>query len=615
MYAETDTPEEDEALAAPLSLAALRRLLGLASPYWRLLLGAGLLMLVSTGASLALPLLTKNALDRVVQAREIAALDRLVIGLLGMALLTALLSFAQFLLMAQAGSRIVMEMRSKLFAHLQRLPIAFFDNARSGELTSRLSNDVTLLQQTLTEDLVRFVSHLFTLVGGIALALVIDWRLTGVVVGLLALLFLMALLCGLRLRHLTRASLDALSAAIGGMTERLANVRLIRSFAREAYEEARMRDQLRLLLGLTVRAGSYEAAISSLAGVGFLCILLGVLWYGGRSVAAGHLTPGAIVGFVMTIGVISGPLASLAELFSRLQRAIGAADRLFSLLDHTPEPADGPEALPFPDGPGAIRFQEVRFGYEPGALVLRGLSLEMAPGRVTALVGASGSGKTTLTALLCRFYEPQSGDILIDGAPLARIARQALRERIGVVSQEPVLFSDTIRENIRYGRLEATDAQVEAAARLAHVDEFVRLLPQGYATVVGERGVLLSGGQRQRIAIARALLKNPRILILDEATSALDNHSERLVREALTHLMQGRTTLVIAHRLTTIENADQIALIQDGRIAEQGTHAELMRLSGRYAALHRGAPAGGSRGCDALRGEARAALSAGSALP
>jgi subfamily B ATP-binding cassette protein MsbA len=283
--------------------------------------------------------------------------------------------------------------------------------------------------------------------------------------------------------------------------------------------------------------------------------------------------------------IISGPMASLASLYARLQRAIGAADRLFDLLDTAPETPDLPDAVPYPDGPGHVTFEGVDFAYSPESPVLQQLSLTIPAGKVTALVGASGAGKTTIALLLYRFYDPQAGCIQIDGVPLAQIRRRELREQIGIVPQEPILFNGTIRDNIRYGKLDATDAEIEAAAQAAHVAEFVEPLPDRYDTLLGERGVTLSGGQRQRIAIARALLKNPRILLLDEATSALDTHSETLVRDALERLMRGRTTLVIAHRLTTIQNADQIAVLHAGQVAELGTHAVLIERGERYATL------------------------------
>lgn len=586
METETRSAPANSDTYAKLSLSAMRRLLALAKPY-RLLLGAaGALMLISTGISLSLPLVARTALDRVVETKQIHALDLLALEMVGLILIGSVVGFFEFLMMAYAGNRIVMELRERLFAHLQRLPVAFFDKTRSGDLTSHLSNDVSLLQQTLTDDLVRLAGNLVTLVGGIVLAIVIDWRLTLVVVLLLMAVSSLFVIFGKRLRKLTREALDALSDTMGGMTEALANIRLVKAFAREAHETERTSEKLRKVFRLNMRSSAFEGAFGTVAFAGFILVLLGVVWYGGRSVLNGSLKPGALLSFLMTIMIISGPMGSLAMQYARLQRAIGAADRLFAILDDAPELPDASDALPFPDGAGHVVFQEIDFGYTPETPVLCGLSLEVPAGKVTAIVGASGAGKTTLASLLYRFYEAQSGEIKIEGVSIRDIRRQELREHIGLVPQEPILFNGTIRENIRYGRLTATDAEVEAAAQSANVAEFVTPLPKGYDTVIGERGITLSGGQRQRVAIARAVLKNPRILVLDEATSALDTRSESLVREALERLMRGRTTLVIAHRLTTIQNADRIAVLDAGQIAEYGTHEDLLRLGGRYSALH-----------------------------
>lgn len=584
----TEEKSEDPEGQKRLSLSALRRLLALVRPYRALLIVAGTFLLISTSISLSIPLVARSALDNVLKTQQIGAMDRLALLMLALILIASLLGFAEHLLIATMGNRIVMDMRGRLFAHLQRLPVAFFDKARSGNLTSHLSNDVTLLQETLTGDLVRLAGNVVTLVGGIAMALFIDWRLTAIVVGLLASVFSLFVVFGARLRRLTRLSLDALSDTMGAMTEALANIRLVKAFAREDHETARARTKLENVYRLAIRSSAFEGTLGFFGGVGFTAILIAVIWYGGRSVLSGQMTTGTLVAFFLTVMIISGPMGSLASLYARLQRATGAADRLFALLDTPPEPPDAPDAVAFPDGPGAITFESVDFAYAPDLPVLSKLSLDVPAGKVTALVGASGAGKTTLALLLYRFYDPQQGCIRIDGAPIEKIRRQELRENIGLVPQEPVLFNGTIRENIRYGRLEATDAEIEAAAKAAHVAEFVENLPEKYDTPLGERGVTLSGGQRQRVAIARALLKNPRILVLDEATSALDTRSEALVRDALDRLMQGRTTLVIAHRLTTIQNADQIAVLHEGQVVERGCHTLLLQQNGRYAALQNG---------------------------
>ncbi len=581
---------------AKLSVSAVRRIYALALPYRVLLLLAGVLTLFSTGISLSLPVVARSALDRTLHSHRVADLDLLALTLVGMVILGSALGYAQYLLVAYAGNRVVMELRRSLFAHLLRLPVPFFDTSRSGDLASHLSNDVSLLQTTLTDDLVRLGGNVVTLLGGIGLALYLDARLTLVVVTLLLAVTSLFVIFGKRLRQLTRLSLDALSDTMGSMTESLGSIRLVKAFARERFEENRAGGKLQNVLRLSMKSSAMEGAFGTVAFAGFLLVLLGVVWYGGRAVLGGTLTAGSLLAFLMTITIISGPMGSLATQFARLQRAIGASERLFGILDTPVEPPDTSGAKPFPDGAGRIEFNQIRFGYNAEVTVLNDLTLSVPAGKVTALVGASGEGKTTLTLLLYRFYETQGGAISIDGVPITELQREALRENIGLVPQEPILFNGTLRENLLYGKLDATSEELERAAKAANVEEFALKLPDGYETRIGERGITLSGGQRQRVAIARAILKDPRILALDEATSALDTQSEALVQEALERLMRGRTTLVIAHRLSTIIHADQIAVIEGGRIVETGRHETLIGAGGRYAELHR---AGGVRTLDA----------------
>jgi subfamily B ATP-binding cassette protein MsbA len=576
---------EQDRLGKP-TWPAIRRLLALAQPHRRILIVAGILTILSTGVALTIPLLTRAAVNQVTSSKDVSQIDRLALGFAALVFLSAGLGYVQHILTAIAGNRIVMDMRRRLFAHLQRLPVSYFDNKRSGDLASHLSNDVSLLQGVLTDDLVNLAGNVLRLFGGVIIALVIDWRLTGIVVGVLVLVMTFFVVLGRALRRLTRKALDALSDATGTMTEAMANIRLVKAFAREGYEDERANERLLTVYGLNLRSARWEGLMGAVGAGGFILMPIGVLWYGGRGIISGTLTAGDVVSFLVTVVFITGPMGSLASLYTRLQRAVGAADKLFEILDDRPEEPDAADARPFPTGAGEVRFRDLRFAYVPESPVLRGLSLDVPAGKVTAIVGPSGSGKTTLSALLFRFYEPQSGDIVIDGLPIRDIRREDLRANIGIVPQDPILFNGTIRENIRYGRLDANDAEIEAAARGANVEEFVRGFAGGYETMIGERGITLSGGQRQRVAIARALLKDPRILVLDEATSALDTKSESLVREALDRLMEGRTTLVIAHRLSTVQNADQIAVLQDGEIVELGTHPELLRQGGRYAELY-----------------------------
>ncbi len=578
------TPDTD--LLTKLTWPAVKRLLALAAPHKLILGAAAALMIVATGISLSYPLLGRQAINDVTNSQSIQRLDRYVFIFIGLIAASTLLSFAQHMLAARAGNNIVMELRLKLFEHLQRLPVAFFDRARSGDLTSHLSNDVSQLQGTLTDDVVKLASNALTLFGGIFIALKIDWQLTLIVVGVLFVTMLFFVVFGRRLRELNRRALDALSDAMGAITEALANIRLVKAFTRENFEQDRAVEKLQKLYKLQMKSETATAIMGSVAGAGFALIMLGVIWYGGRRVMEGTLQIGDLFAFFMTVTIIAGPMGSLASLYTRLQRSIGASDRIFALLDEGAEPDDRAGAVEFPDGSGSVEFRDVTFSYVPESPVLTGLSLVVPAGKVTALVGPSGSGKTTVASILYRFYEPQSGSILIDDVPVELIRREALRSHIGIVPQEPILFNGTLRENIRYGRLNATDAEIEEASRGANVEEFVLGMPEGYETMIGERGVTLSGGQRQRVAIARALLKDPRILILDEATSALDNKSEALVKEALDRLMKGRTTLVIAHRLTTVQRADQIAVLAGGSIEETGLHEELIRSGGRYAQLY-----------------------------
>ncbi len=569
-----------------ISLPTLRRLFSLAMPHKRLLLAAGVLILIDTGITLMFPLLARAATNAVSVAHSLTVLNHYAMFMVLLLVTSGLLMYIQFLLVAAAGNRVVWRLRKDVYAHMLRLPVAYFDTRRSGDLTTYLANDVTQVQQTLTDDVVRLAGNIVTLVGGVGLAIALDWRLTAISVGLIIALISFFVFFGGRLRKLTRAGNDALAAAMGGMTEALSNVRLIKSFTREEYQVGQADTALGTVFTLLMRAARIEGSFGAVGSAGSTLVLLVVVWYGGSEVLAGQITSGSLLAFLVTVAIISTPMSSLAMQFTRLQRSLGASERIFAILDETAEISDNTGAVPFPHGPGAIEFRNVSFAYQPDVPVLTCLTITLLPGKVTALVGPSGSGKTTVASLLYRFYEPQAGAIVVDNVDIRTIRREDLREHIGIVPQEPVLFSATLRDNIRFGRLDATPEEIEAAAAAANVHEFARQLRQRYDTLIGERGITLSGGQRQRVAIARAVLKDPSILVLDEATSALDTRSEALVREALERLMSGRTTLVIAHRLSTIKNADCIAVLADGELAESGTHEELLRRGGHYATLH-----------------------------
>lgn len=536
---------------------------------------------------LMMPLVVQNVVDVVFVERNLTLLNRFAALLALIFLVQAFFSFINRYNTAYIGERVVADLRQQLYQHLVGLSLRFFADRRTGEIVSRVTNDVTTLQAAVTDNLVTLLQQSLTLIGGIFFLFWLDWRLTSVILAGIPIVTLTMVYLGRKIRRAATEVQDRLAEAAAVVDESIGGIRIVKSFARESYENARFAAKVEETFGAAMRRVKISAILAPTIGfMAFMSITI-TLWFGGYEVIQGHLSPGGLAAFLIYTLLVAGPIAAFSGLYSQFQSALGATERLFELLDLQPDIADAPTAYPMPLINGRVQFVEVSFEYDNSLPVLHAVSLEVKPGQVVALVGPSGAGKTTLVNLIPRFYEATAGCIKIDGHDIRQVSSVSLRQQIGIVPQETALFSDTIGANIRYGKLEATQAQIEAAARAANAHEFIVKLPQGYDTLVGERGIKLSGGQRQRIAIARAVLKDPRILILDEATSSLDSESEQLVQEALERLMKSRTTFVIAHRLSTIINADWIVVMDSGRIVEQGSHTELVsRSEGLYQKLY-----------------------------
>ena len=578
-------PPADDAPRRTSLVASLGRILQFARPYRTRLGIAVALTLLSTAAGLVVPLGLKGLLDSVFEAADGELLNTLALGLLALFVAQAALGFGGTYLMEWTGERVVTDLRRTLYQALHRLGLKFFSDQRTGEITSRLTNDVSKVQSAATSDLAESLRLALTLVGSVALMLYLNWRLSLVVFAVVPPVAFAMRSFGLVVRKLSRTIQDRLAETTAIAEEAISAVRVVQAFARETYEVDRYGAAVEDLFGTAKRRAWIVAAFWSSVGLLFMTALVVIFWFGGREVIADRLTAGDLVAFIVYALNIARTVGGAGRIYTSLQSAAGASERLFDLLDTEPEIADAPGAVPLPHVSGAVALRGVSFGYDVGEPILRGVSLEAAPGETVALVGPSGAGKTTLLNLIPRFYDVDAGAVVVDGHDVRELTVRSLREAVSVVAQDVELFGTSIRENIRYGRLDASDDEVEEAARAAHAHAFVLDLPAGYDTAVGERGVKLSGGQRQRVAIARALLKDPPILLLDEATSALDSESEAAVQDALAVLMRGRTTFVIAHRLSTVRDADQIVVLDAGRVVERGTHDALVAEGGLYARL------------------------------
>jgi len=555
-------------------------------PYLFRMMLAGLLVMTVAAINLALLRLAGALWDVITVQHDAGRMNNLIALFLGLVVIQGLCSMGHSYLTASVSQHIVADFRRHLFAHLQTLSVGFFARRRTGELLSRLMNDVTVIQSVVTETPIDTAKQLVTFVGGIGFLLAMNWRLCLLILVLLPLLVFVAKLFGRRLKSLSTSIQDQTAALSTLIEEVIAGIRVVKSFVQTTREEARFSAQVEQSLSLTLRRAGIMAVFIPVISLLTFSAAAAVLWYGGRQVIDGAVSPGELFAFVLFAGILIGPFSSAARVFAQIREAQGATARVFEILDTYPEILDLPNAIALPAVSGHIAAEHVSFTYDARQPVLTDVSFGSKPGELVAIVGPTGAGKTTVMNLLHRFYDPTAGRITVDGIDLRQVTLESWYRQIALVPQETILFGGTILDNIRYGNRDATEEAVKEASRAAYAHDFIMGFPDQYQTLVGEKGINLSGGQRQRIAIARAVLKNPRILLLDEATSSLDTESERLVQEALERLMKGRTTVVIAHRLTTIQRADRILVLDKGRVVESGTHGELMARQGLYHYLY-----------------------------